>query len=75
MRINACCMDKQTIQEIGHQLWQMRQERRMYLHTVSFQTRIPERVIEGMEIGKFIKYAPFRRLMEFYGKKMTITFE
>ena len=75
MRIKSCCMDKQTIQEIGHQLWQMRQERRMYLHTVSFQTRIPERVIEGMEIGKFIKYAPLRRLITFYGKKMMITFE
>ena len=75
MKIKSCCMDKQTIQEIGHQLWQMRQERRMYLHTVSFQTKIPERVIEGMEIGKFIKYAPLRCLIAFYGKKMRIVFE
>lgn len=75
MKIKACCMDKQTIREIGRQLWQIRQEHGMYLHTVAFQTHIPEKVIEGMEIGKFIKYAPFRRLIEFYGKSMRIVFE
>lgn len=68
-------MDKQTLHEIGRELWQIRRERGMYLRTVAFQTRIPERVIEGMEIGKFIKYGAFRCLTEFYGKKMRIVFE
>ena len=75
MRINACCMDKQTIREVGQELWKLRQERGIYLRTVALQTHIPERVIEGMEIGKFIKYGAFRRLSEFYGKKMRVVFE
>lgn len=73
--MKSCFMDKQTIREIGHELWLLRNERRMYLHTVAYRTKLPERVIEGMEIGKFIKYAAFRRLTEFYGKKMRIIFE
>ena len=75
MRIEGCFIDKQTLREIGHELWLLRNERHMYLHTVAFRTKLPERVIEGMEIGKFIKYSAFRRLMEFYGKKMRIIFE
>ncbi|MBR6356289.1 MAG: hypothetical protein IKR92_05495 [Alphaproteobacteria bacterium] len=68
-------MDKQTLREIGEGLWRLRKERGMYLRTVATQTNLPERVIEGMEIGKFIKYSAFRRLTEFYGKKMRIVFE
>ncbi len=68
-------MDKETLREIGHGLWQLRVEHHMYLKSVAYQTKIPQRVIEGMEIGKFIKYADFRRLIEFYGKEMKIVFE
>ncbi len=68
-------MDKQTLREIGEGLWRLRKERGMYLRTVATQTNLPERVIEGMEIGKFIQYSAFRRLTEFYGKKMRILFE
>ena len=75
MKIKSCCMDKQTLREIGHELWLIRKQRGIYLRTVANRTYIPERVIEGMEIGKFIKYAPFRRLTEFYGIKMRIVFE
>ena len=35
MRINACCMDKQTIREVGQELWKLRQERGIYLRTVA----------------------------------------
>ena len=75
MRINACYMDKQTIREVGQELWKLRQERRMYLRTVAHQTNLPERIIEGMENGKFIQYTAFRRLTKFYGKKMRVVFE
>ncbi|MBR1841281.1 MAG: hypothetical protein IJ778_04045 [Alphaproteobacteria bacterium] len=68
-------LDKQTIREIGRELWRMRQEKHMYIHAVARRTNLPERIIEGMEIGKFIKFSAIRRLTEFYGKKMRITFE
>ena len=61
--------------EIGHELWLLRNQRGMYLRTVAHQTKLPERVIEGMEIGKFLKYSAFRQLMDFYGKKMRIVME
>ena len=75
MQLKSCYMDKRTIREIGHQLWLMRQEKHMYLHAVSNRTNLPERIIEGMEIGKFIQFSAFRRLTEFYGKSMRIVFE
>ncbi len=75
LHLKACYMDKQTIREVGQELWKLRQERRMYLRTVAHQTNLPERIIEGMENGKFIQYTAFRRLTEFYGKKMRVVFE
>lgn len=47
----------------------------MHLHTVSYRTKILERMIEGMENGKFIKQKTLHHLLDFYGKKMRIVFE
>ena len=67
--------DKETMRSIGRALWEARQEKHMYLHSVAHQTKIPSRVIEGMENGKYIKRAAFRRLTAFYGIKMRIVFD
>ena len=75
MQLKSCYMDKRTIREIGYELWLIRKQRGMYLHTVANRTNLPERIIEGMEIGKFIQFSAFRRLTEFYGKKMRIVFD
>ena len=75
MQLKSCYMDKRTIREIGYELWLLRKQRGMYLRTVSNRTNLPERIIEGMEIGKFIQFSAFRRLTEFYGKSMRIVFE
>ena len=75
MAIASCFMDKQTMREIGMELWKLRKKRGMYLKTVAYQTNIPERIIEGMEIGKFLQFSTFRRLIEFYGAKMNIKIE
>ena len=75
MSKNGIFLDNQTTREIGQALWQMRQEKHMFLRTVSNRTNVPERIIEGIEIGKFIQYGTIRRLIAFYGKKMRITFE
>ena len=75
MSKNGIFLDNQTAREIGQALWQMRTEKHMFLRTVSNRTNVPERVIEGIEIGKFIQYGTIRKLINFYGKKMKITFE
>ena len=75
MSKNGIFLDNQTAREIGQALWQIRTEKHMFLRTVSNRTNVPERVIEGIEIGKFIQYGTIRKLINFYGKKMKITFE
>ena len=67
--------DKQTKRDIGFALWQIRYEKHLYLKNITTQTKIPMRIIEGMELGKFIKYGALRKLMDFYGKKIKITLE
>lgn len=68
-------LDKETKRQIGKALWQIRYEKHLYLKNVTATTNIPCRIIEGMELGKFIQYSALRRLCEFYGKKIKITFE
>ena len=68
---NCGFMDKTTLREIDYKLWKLHKQHGMYLKSVLAQTKLPERVIEGMEIGKFIQYTAFRRLTECYGKKCT----
>ncbi|MBR1825888.1 MAG: hypothetical protein IJ770_04805 [Alphaproteobacteria bacterium] len=74
-KIKSCYMDKETLCAIGAELWKLRTEKRMYLRTVAYRTNLPARVIEGMEIGKFIQHTALRRLTEFYGRKMRIVFD
>ena len=68
-------MDKQTMLEIGLSLWKLRCEKRFYLDKVEKETGIPKRIIEGLEIGKFLQYGTMRKLLQYYGKKIKITFE
>ena len=75
MAKNGIFLDKQTAREIGQALWQIRAEKHLYLRHVVKATNILSDVIEGMELGKFIQYGTIRKLINFYGKKMRITFE
>jgi len=68
-------IDKQTLQDIGAALWKIRQEKRMYLKQVQTQTKIPMKIIDGLETGRSFNYSAIRRLTKFYNKKMHITFE
>ncbi|MBQ8480949.1 MAG: hypothetical protein IJ532_00245 [Alphaproteobacteria bacterium] len=68
-------VDKQTMKEIGYELWKMRVERNMFLHQVTMRTGIPARDIEGMEMGRYVRYRYLRGLIAFYGKEMKIVFE
>ena len=72
---NGYFIDRKTLHEIGAELFRLRKERGIYLKSAARQTGIPERIIEGMELGKFIQYTGFRRLAEFYGVKMKIVME
>ena len=68
-------VDKETQKEIGHELWKIRQEKRLLLHQVQNKTHIPERIIDGIEIGRHLNYGMVRKLIKFYGKNMRVVFE
>ena len=64
--------DAQTKIEIGQSLWQARHEKHLYINNVAVKTGIPSKIIDGMELGKFMEYSSLRKLMGFYGKWVNI---
>ncbi len=70
--VKSYLFDKQTKLEIGQELWRLRHDKRLYLTNVSVKTKIPCRIIEGMELGKFMQYGSLRKLMDFYGKRVKV---
>ena len=62
-------LDKQTKRQIGAALWQIRYEKHLYLKNVTTATNIPSRIIEGMELGKFIHTVPCKNSASIMIKK------
>ena len=73
--IGVILIDREISRELGAQLNQLRHERNLYLKNVTTATQIPEKVIDGMELGRFLRYGDFRRLLKFYGKRVKISLE
>ena len=70
--VKSYLFDKQTKLEIGQELWRLRYDKRLYLTNVSVKNKIPCRIIEGMEPGKFMQYGSLRKLLDFYVKKVKV---
>ena len=68
-------VDRQTREEIGHELWKLRQEKHLLLHQVQNRIHIPDRIIDRIETGRCLNYGVVRKLITFYGKKMRVVFE
>ena len=68
-------VDRETQGEIGHELWKIRQEKRLLLKQVEKRTHIPMNIIDGIETGRHLNYGVIRRLIKFYDKKMRVIFE
>ncbi len=68
-------LNKDEARKFGIQLLQIRHERHLYLKNVSAITKIPPRIIEGMELGRLMRYGALQKLLKFYGKKVKITLE
>ena len=68
-------MDKETMRQIGQALWELRRDKRLQLHHVSTQAKIPENILERMEIGRNMPYGTLRKLLNFYGKSIRISIE
>ena len=68
-------MDKQSIIDIGEELFKQRRSKHLFLAQVARKTGIPIKSVEGIELGRYIKFGDLRLLLRFYGKKIRITLE
>ena len=68
-------IDKKAVKEIGLEFFRLRREKSLFIYQVAKRTSMPEKVIEGIELGRYVKYGKIRRLAEFYGKRTRIVFE
>ena len=68
-------INKEIIKEICPQLKQLRLERCLSLEELSDAVRISGKMLKRIENNKCLCYSQLRRLLDFYGKKVRITFE
>ncbi|MBR1841562.1 MAG: hypothetical protein IJ778_05485 [Alphaproteobacteria bacterium] len=68
-------IDKKAVKEIGAEFFKLRREKSLFIYQVAKKTAMPEKIIEGIELGRYIKYGKIRRLAKFYDKKIYITLE
>ncbi|MBQ9035043.1 MAG: hypothetical protein IJ099_03650 [Alphaproteobacteria bacterium] len=72
---NTITFDKNTLQEIGKELWLARWERHLFIYQVAKRSHVPIDLIDTMELGKAIDANALLKLLKFYGKKMRIMIE
>ncbi len=72
---NTITLDKNTIHEIGKELWFARQERHLFIYQVAKRSHVPIDLIDTMELGKAIEANALLKLLHLYGKKMRIMIE
>ena len=68
-------LDKTSLKQLGCELWRLRREHNLLLRQVEKRTGIPANIIESLELGRFLQYGYYRKLVEFYGKEMHIVLE
>lgn len=68
-------INKEILAEICPQLKQFRLNRQMSIEELQAATLISGRLLKRMENGKCLTFSHFRRLLDFYGKKMRIVLE
>ena len=65
-------LDKESLKQLSYELWHLRHDKNLLLRQVESRTGVPAEVIEALELGRFMQYGYFRKLMTFYGKEMKI---
>lgn len=68
-------ISKEILAEISPQLKQLRMNRQLSIEELQAATHISGRLLKRMEDGKCLTFSHFRRLLNFYGKKMRIVIE
>ncbi len=68
-------INKEILAEVCPQLKQLRLEHQLSIEELQAATHINSREIRRIENCKFLTFSHFRRLLDFYGKKMRIVLE
>ena len=68
-------MDKQSVVDIGEELFKLRRSKHLFLAQVARETGISAKSVEGIELGRYIKFGDLRMLLRFYGKKIKISLD
>ena len=65
-------LDKESLKQLSYELWHLRHDKNLLLRQVERRTGVPAEIIASLELGHFMQYGYFRKLMNFYGKEMKI---
>lgn len=68
-------INKEILAEVCPQLKQLRLNHQLSIEELQAATRINGKLLKRMENGKCLTISHFRRLLDFYGKKMRIVIE
>ena len=68
-------ISKDILAEIGPQLKQFRLDRNLSLEELQDKTHLHIKLLRRMEKGQCLTFSAFRRLINFYGKKIKILLE
>ena len=71
----AYLVDKETVRQIGRELWRLRREKNLLLHQVEKRIGVPAKIVESLELGRYLQYGYLRKLLVFYGKELRIVLE
>ncbi len=75
MNNHVYLMDNESIRQLGEELWRLRRAKHLLLAQAEKQSGIPAKVIEGLELGRYLQYGYARKLLKFYGVNMKIVLE
>ena len=68
-------VDKESVRQIGRELWRLRREKNLLLQQVEKKSGVPAKIIESLELGRYLQYGYLRKLLAFYGKELRIVLE
>jgi predicted transcriptional regulator len=67
-------LSKKVLVDICQQFKRLRLERQISIEDLQTATNLSLKVLKRMESGKCLPFSYYRRLLDFYGKKVRIVF-
>ena len=49
-------VDKESVRQIGRELWQLRREKNLLLQQVEKKSGVPAKIVESLELERYLQY-------------------